>query len=941
MVGKRKGVSQVQRSCKKVKGEGSAAAASSSSSSPGLKTYEFEDEKPEKKTRPKLSSGKKREKEHVPQTLCKNSNEKRPKSKVKEEMNRSIESQGFLSKAGKRSGLQRSSLKKKTDAKKELIITKKEEDEDEESEEEWEDVEELCEPEIEMLKEAKAPKLPSPTVEIEIETPEQAKKRERREKRQAEFEIYLRRMVKRFSKEVREDTHKVHLLCLLANGFHRNRICLQPDLQAIGLSIIPIRFTKDSVDRINRLFLSNLVNWFSATFTINNQLSDSEDWQVTIEKRFAVYAARDEAELVQIFLLILRALHLMCRLVLSLQPIPLKEPSGKGKSSKNVSVASGTLPNSAKSSRQCTRADTAKKPSLSRAKRLRKKSPTQEDIQKDIKSENDEKSLRVEQGLGRPKNDRRRQVASKVSYKEESGDSEDNDSEFCPTEENDDGSISDEDFEIPRKKLKSPLGAPKTTLGTLKTKAIVNKQQSMPSVSKRHKDSEITGSSVEKMVSPCSSKSSKKKNKIISSDEEEEQRPVVSRGTDHWVEVFLEREDRWICVDCMHGNVGHPLECFKYASKPVCYIIGIDNSGFVKDVTQRYDPAWMTATRKCRVDAQWWEDTLEPYKSSFVERDAKEEREFVATLQDQPLPNSITEYKNHPLYALKRHLLKYEAIYPETASILGYCRGEAVYSRDCIHTLHSKDTWLKQARVVRIGEVPYKMVKGYSNQARKARMVEPANRDKMDLPLFGLWQTEKYQPPLAVDGRVPRNEFGNVYLFQPCMLPIGCVQLNLPSLHRVARKLDIDCVPAVTGFDFHGGYSHPVTEGYVICEEYKEVLVEAWENEESEREKKEKEKREKRVLGNWKLLVKGLLIKERLKKRFSTKNETKIMMERESGFSSDDEGGPNSETLAEDVAISWPQNRQAEEQSEKGKTTKKNKREKKGEAKHLFPFEKL
>ncbi|XP_026578870.1 DNA repair protein complementing XP-C cells isoform X2 [Pseudonaja textilis] len=948
MVGKRKGVPQVQRSCKKVKAEAPAAAAASSSSSAGLKTCEqrndnFEDEKPEKKTRPKLSSGKKKEKEHVPQTLCKNSNEKRPKSKVKEEMNRSIESQEFLPKAGKCSRLQRTPLKKKTDAKKELIFTKKEEDEDEESEEEWEDVEELCEPEIEMLKEVKAPKQPNPTVEIEIETPEQAKKREKREKRQAEFEIYLRRMLKRFSKEVREDTHKVHLLCLLANGFHRNRICLQPDLQAVGLSIIPIRFTKDPVDRINRLFLSNLVNWFSATFTINNQLSDSEDWQVTLERRFAVYAARDEAELVQIFLLILRALHLMCRLVLSLQPIPLKEPPRKGKSSKksSVLVASGTLPDSAKSTRQCTRADTAKKPSLSRAKRLRKKSPTQEDIWKDIKSENDEKILRAEQALGRPKNDRRRQVASKVSYKEESGDSEDNDSEFCPTEENDDTSISDEDFEIPRKKLKSPLGTPKTTLGTLKTKAMVNRKRSVPSVSKRHKDSEIMGSSVDKTVSPCSSNSSKKKNKIISSDEEEEQRAVVSRGTDHWVEVFLEREDRWVCVDCIHGNVGHPLECFKYASKPVCYIIGIDNSGFVKDVTQRYDPGWMTATRKCRVDAQWWEETLEPYKSSFVERDAKEEREFLAKLQDQPLPKSISEYKNHPLYALKRHLLKYEAIYPETASILGYCRGEAVYSRDCIHTLHSKDTWLKQARVVRIGEVPYKMVKGYSNQARKARMAEPANRDKMDLPLFGLWQTEKYQPPLAVDGRVPRNEFGNVYLFQPCMLPIGCVQLNLPSLHRVARKLDIDCVPAVTGFDFHGGYSHPVTEGYIICEEYKEVLVAAWENEESEREKKEKEKREKRVLGNWKLMVKGLLIKERLKKRYSTKNETRVMMEGESGFSSDDEEGPNSETPAEDVAVSWPQNRQAEEQGGKGQTTKRSKREKKGEAKHLFPFEKL
>ncbi|KAM6468596.1 DNA repair protein complementing XP-C cells isoform 3-T3 [Liasis olivaceus] len=642
MVGKRKGAAQVPRSSKKVKGERAAAAAASCL---GRRTCEqldddFEDEKPEKKNRLKVSSGKKKKK--VPQPLRKKSSQKGPKCKVKEETNRGIESQESFPKAGKCSGLQSTPLKKETDAKKALIITKREEDEDEESEEEWEDVEELCEPEAEMLKEAMAPKLPNKTVEIEIETPEQAKKRERREKRQAEFETYLRRMMKRFSKEVRKDTHKVHLLCLLANGFHRNRICLQPDLQAIGLSIIPIRFTKEPVGRINRLFLSNLVNWFTATFTVNNELSNNEDWQVTLERRFAVYAARDEAELVHIFLLILRALHLLCRLVLSLQPITLKEPSGK----------------------------------------------------------------------------------------------------------------------------------------------------------------------------------------------------------------------------------------------------------------------------------------------------------FLAKLQDQPLPGSISEYKNHPLYALKRHLLKYEAIYPETASILGYCRGEAVYSRDCIHTLHSKDTWLKQARVVRIGEVPYKMVKGYSNQARKARMAEPANRDKKDLPLFGLWQTEEYQPPLAVDGRVPRNEFGNVYLFQPSMLPIGCVQLKLPNLHRVARKLDIDCVPAVTGFDFHGGYSHPVTEGYIICEEYKEVLVAAWENEESEREKREKEKREKRVLGNWKLLAKGLLIKERLKKRYSTKNETGVMVEKGSGFSSDDEG-PNSETPAGDMAVSWPQNRQAEEQSERGKRLKKSKREKKGEAKHLFPFEKL
>lgn len=49
------------------------------------------------------------------------------------------------------------------------------------------------------------------------------------------------------------------------------------------------------------------------------------------------------------------------------------------------------------------------------------------------------------------------------------------------------------------------------------------------------------------------------------------------------------------------------------------------------------------------------------------------------------------------------------------------------------------------------------MVKGFSNQARKARLAEPANRDKEDLALFGHWQTEEYQPPIAVDGKVARR----------------------------------------------------------------------------------------------------------------------------------------------------------------------------------------
>ncbi|KAH7932415.1 hypothetical protein HPB52_024581 [Rhipicephalus sanguineus] len=169
-------------------------------------------------------------------------------------------------------------------------------------------------------------------------------------------------------------------------------------------------------------------------------------------------------------------------------------------------------------------------------------------------------------------------------------------------------------------------------------------------------------------------------------------------------------------------------------------------------------------------------------------------------------PGKKKRFKNHPLYALKRHLLKFEAIYPPDAPTLGFVRGEPVYARECIHTLRSRETWLREARMVRIKEQPYKIVKArpkydkFSGQILKEQPLE----------LFGHWQTEPYMPPIAFNGKVPRNEWGNVELFKSCMLPVGTVHLRAPGLARVASKLNIDCVPAVVGFEGHCRGVHPV-----------------------------------------------------------------------------------------------------------------------------------
>ena len=47
----------------------------------------------------------------------------------------------------------------------------------------------------------------------------------------------------------------------------------------------------------------------------------------------------------------------------------------------------------------------------------------------------------------------------------------------------------------------------------------------------------------------------------------------------------------------------------------------------------------------------------------------------------------------------------------------------------------------------------------------------------------------------------------------------------LLGLNRVARKLNIDCAPAMIGWAFDGGRPHPEFDGFVVCEEFQDTLI--------------------------------------------------------------------------------------------------------------------
>ncbi|XP_057335565.1 DNA repair protein complementing XP-C cells homolog [Microplitis mediator] len=380
---------------------------------------------------------------------------------------------------------------------------------------------------------------------------------------------------------------------------------------------------------------------------------------------------------------------------------------------------------------------------------------------------------------------------------------------------------------------------------------------------------------------------SDKSRKVLSSEDEDEEGEVIDvRDSRYlWVEVYVEDEESWITVSVPDEKVHCVSDIYKKAPSPVLYVIAWNSIGTIKDVTRRYCPHWLTVTRKQRIDQEWWSDTLSPWIESNSALSRAEDESLLTMEMEQPLPDSISNYKGHPLYALARHLLKYEALYPPDCVPIAHLKnGEAVYSRHCVHTLRSRETWLKEARVVKPSQEPYKIVKA---MPKMDKFTGQLVKDQ-PLELFGKWQTNQYDPPQAKNGIVPRNEYGNVDLFKQCMLPKGTVHIDLPGLLRLAKKLKIDCVPAVVGFNFGCRGAMPMTQGYVVCEEHEDTLRDAWEQEQIDAVKRAKDKRDKRIWGNWRKLIRGVLIKEKIAIKYDMNN------------SNDDDNNDNDEDESND-----------------------------------------
>lgn len=185
-------------------------------------------------------------------------------------------------------------------------------------------------------------------------------------------------------------------------------------------------------------------------------------------------------------------------------------------------------------------------------------------------------------------------------------------------------------------------------------------------------------------------------------------------------------------------------------------------------------------------------------------------------------PTTLSGFNKHNLYVLETKINKSQVLIPNAISC-GSFRGIPVYWRRDLSQIKSQEAWTRQGRCVKQGEIPV-VQRDYTPKVKK----RANEQGKATLNLYAEWQTEDYVPPVAQNGIVPKNSFGNVELFCKKMLPIGCMHLPYQDIDKTAKKLGIDYADAIVGFSFKNGRAAPKTQGIVVCQEEVTRIMQAY-----------------------------------------------------------------------------------------------------------------
>ena len=350
-----------------------------------------------------------------------------------------------------------------------------------------------------------------------------------------------------------------------------------------------------------------------------------------------------------------------------------------------------------------------------------------------------------------------------------------------------------------------------------------------------------------------------------------------------WVEAFNEATQKWIALDpIVRHTINKPKTGFEPPASDrlnsMSYVIAFEEDGTARDVTLRYARHYNAKTRKMRIEStkggvQWWDKAMSIFSKSISEaRDEIEDAELAAREAAEEMPRNVQDFKDHPRYALERHLRRNEAIWPlkEVGKVspgMGKdAKLESIYRRSDVHIVRSADQWYRKGRDVKVGEQPLKRVVPKRKRGVNLDDMDEEDEDLQDgTRLYAEFQTNIYVPPPVIKGRIPKNAYGNIDVYVSSMIPPGGVHIQHPETARAAKVLGIDYADAVTGFEFKGRQGTAVVKGIVISAEYCEAVTEILRSFNDAKARAIEQARTNEALNMWKKFLIGLRVNERVK----------------------------------------------------------------------------
>ncbi|KAG5354588.1 DNA repair protein [Yarrowia sp. B02] len=341
-----------------------------------------------------------------------------------------------------------------------------------------------------------------------------------------------------------------------------------------------------------------------------------------------------------------------------------------------------------------------------------------------------------------------------------------------------------------------------------------------------------------------------------------------------WAEVFEPTGQKWISLDpACEVNMEVVGKAGKSRIEPslqdklntLVYALAFNPDGSVVDVTRRYSSAYNSRTLTTRLTKYmagsiWWNNLLGLYRPSPSAVLWHEEEFLRSRVLAEGFPKNIQAFKNHPRYVLERHLRQDEVLKaknPVGIMSVSKAKSENVFPRSDVQQVKSANKWYQIGRVIRPGQVCKKRKKLAKSRFRLD--------DEEDAPLYSFEQTEAYVPQPVVDGKIPRNGYGNVDLFKPSMMPPGGAHVSGKGAYMAARSLGIDFANCVVGFDFTKGRQiKPRVDGVVVAEEYAKDVADVWRDMQEQTLAKEERNREVRALLRWRRYLTALKIRHRL-----------------------------------------------------------------------------